>query len=204
MWGPQTRRIFSVSSIKSTCLHYKTRSSLAINLFVGSAIHIWRWLAETISLLVMSAFVYKVNSCLEVSSKNCLLVSDKCFCLLLEVGLETPQKWTELGDLRKTWFQVRTGPVEGQKQGRDEKIEQQYPTMEWWRPPLWPPRRDEIMQEDYPIHLLPIFCRCKVVFWVSLMLAWKPNRRPPSFRSSVLLFNFLVPDLFLSILQVQP
>ena len=33
------------------------------------------------------------------------------------------------------------------------------------------------------LHLLPIFCRCRVVFLRSLTLAWRPERRPPSFRS---------------------
>ena len=53
------------------------------------------------------------------------------FCL--EVGLETPPPKKELSVwenfLDITSFQVRDGPVEGQKQGRYEKTREHYPTI---------------------------------------------------------------------------
>ena len=61
----------------------------------------------------------------------------------LEVVLETPpKKKTETSSkkfLKKTSFQVRDGLVKVQKQGRDEKTQEHYPTMEQWLSPLWPP-----------------------------------------------------------------
>ena len=39
----------------------------------------------------------------------------------------------------KTSFQVRARPVKGQKQGRDEKTQEHYHTIELWWPSLWPP-----------------------------------------------------------------
>ena len=47
-----------VSSFKSVCPQHKTHLSLAINMFVSSLICIWRWAAETISLLMMNAFAF--------------------------------------------------------------------------------------------------------------------------------------------------
>ena len=65
-------------------------------MFVCSEIRIWRRVAETISLLVMKAFVCGVKSYLEVGNRDYLIASDKRIHLLfLEVGLETPQKRTE-------------------------------------------------------------------------------------------------------------
>ena len=64
-------------------------------MFVYSVIHIWRWVAETISFLVMNAFVCSVKSYLEVGSKDCLVANDERIIFYLKVGLETPPKRTE-------------------------------------------------------------------------------------------------------------
>ena len=62
----------------------------------------------------MNAFVYTVKSCLEVSSRDCLIASDKRFRLLFRSWFRNPQKRTETRGkkfLKKTSFQVRAGPV---------------------------------------------------------------------------------------------
>ena len=81
--------------------------------------HIRRWVAETISLLVINTFVF-----------------------YLEVGLEPPKKEQKpkgKGFWKKSSLQVRARPVKRAKQGRDEKTQELNPTTKWWHPPLWPP-----------------------------------------------------------------
>ena len=41
--------------------------------------------------------------------------------------------------LKKTSFQVEMDLKKGQKQGRDEKTQQHYPTTKWQQAPFWPP-----------------------------------------------------------------
>ena len=55
----------------------------------------------------------------------------KGFAFYLEVSLEIPQKRTETrGKVSgKTLFQVRDGPIKGQKQRMYEKTQEHYPTM---------------------------------------------------------------------------
>ena len=110
-----------VSSTESVHAQRKKCSSLEINMFICSVIHIWRWVAKTILSLAMNAFVF------------------------LEVGLNpslSPQKRTETRGgkfLKKLHFKLGLDLYNGQKQGRDEKTQEHYPAMEWWCHPLWPP-----------------------------------------------------------------
>ena len=71
------------------------------------------------------------------------------FVFYLEGGLENTRKRTETREksLWKTWFQLGMGLKKVQKQGRDER-----------------------MQGDYPISAL-YFCRCQVVFLRSFISA---------------------------------
>ena len=76
----------------------------------------------------MNAFIYCVNSCSEVSSRDCLVASDKHFCLLFGSWFRTPPpplpESRRKKILEKIPFQVGMGLYKGQKQGRDEKIQE--------------------------------------------------------------------------------
>ena len=54
------------------------------------------------------------------------------------------------------------------------------------------------------LHLQIMGSRCRVVFLLLLTPAWRPEMRPPSSRSRVVLLSFLIPALFLSFSQVDP
>ena len=62
------------------------------------------------------------------------------FVFSLEVGLEISLKEQKLRERvsAKTSIQVRAGCIKGQKQGRDGKTREQYPTKDLWCSPLWP------------------------------------------------------------------
>ena len=74
---------------------------------------------------------------------------DSAFVFYLEIGLETPEKRTETREKSfcKTWFEVGMEPEKVQKQGRDERTQEDYPTSGVY------------------------FCRCRVVFLRSFISA---------------------------------
>ena len=62
----------------------------------------------------MNALVYSVNSCSDVSSRDCLIASNKLLCLLFGSWFRNPQKEQKLRENiseKKTPFHVRAGPV---------------------------------------------------------------------------------------------
>ena len=64
--------------------------------------------------LAMNAFVYSVNSCSEVSSRDCIIASDKRFCLLFESWFRNPpKKEQKLGEKvsEKNFISSRDGPI---------------------------------------------------------------------------------------------
>ena len=81
-----------VLSVKIVCPQHETRSSLAINMFICSAIRIWRLVAKTILSLVMNLFVCSVKSHLEVSSRDYLVASDERVRLLFVSWIRNPKK----------------------------------------------------------------------------------------------------------------
>ena len=75
----------------------------------------------------MIAFVSSVKPYSEVSSRDYLVRSDRHVCLLFGSWFRNPpKKEQKLREkfLKKVSFQVR----DGQKQGRDEKTQEHYPT----------------------------------------------------------------------------
>ena len=110
---------------QDVCPKHKMCSSLAINMFVSSVIRIWRLVPETISSLVTKPFICSAKSCSAVSSRDCLITSNKRFVLLFGSWFRNPQNEQKIGGdvSEKRSFQVRAGPVKGQKQGRDEQTQ---------------------------------------------------------------------------------
>ena len=71
---------------------------------------------------------------LEVSSRDYLVTSNTHIRLLFGSWFRNlpPKEQKLMGErfLKRNSFQVRAGPVKGQKQGRDEKTQKPYPSME--------------------------------------------------------------------------
>ena len=132
-----------VSSAKLVRPQHKNCSSLAIKMFVSIVIRNWRWVAKTIYLVASDECVRLKSEIIysEVCSRDYLVTSGKRVRLLFGSWFRTPQKGQKLGEkaCEKNSFQVRNGPVERTEQGREEKTQEHNPTMEWWRPPHWPP-----------------------------------------------------------------
>ena len=170
------------SSVKSVHPQHKTRSSLAINLFVSSVIRIWRWVAETVTSLAMNVSVCSVKLCSEVSSRDCLVASDKCFCLLFESWFRNPSKRAETREKSfwKTSSQVRAVPVKRTetRQGWENSRTQPY----YWMmaPPFWPPKQ---------CTCIPSSLHAKWTRDASAM-HWRPERKAPSLSSRVVFLSF--------------
>ena len=183
-----------ISSTK--CIHHQDEkcSSPAQNALVASSkpvdwqcdkISIWRWREETISSLAINTFIYSVKWRSEVSSRDCLIASDKQFCLLFEILFRPPQKEQKLGEKasEKTSFHVELNLSKTQKQGRNEKTQHHHLLRNDGRP-HYGLQAGMRKCKKTTLHLLPISCGSRVVFLHSLILAWRLERRPPSFRSS--------------------
>ena len=111
-----------ISSAKGIHLNHQKCSSPAQNALIASNKHvrlqcdlymcIWRWVAKTISLLVMNAFICSVKSYLEVSSRD-YLVASNAFVFYLEIGLVNPPKRTETRgkSFWKNFDPSKEGPV---------------------------------------------------------------------------------------------
>ena len=76
--------------------------------------------------------------------------------------------------LKRASFQVRDGPIKRTETRLGWENSRTAPTTERWRPPLWPPSRDERTQEDYPISAKNGQQMYRVVFLRSLISAWRP------------------------------
>ena len=169
------------SSIKRSHPQPKAHSLLAINLFVGSAIQVWRWRAVTILSPAMNAYICSVKSRSEVSSRNCLVASNKLCCLLYRNWFRNPSKTETRGKkfLKKNSISSRNGPMKRTETRQRWKNSRTPPTTEWWQSLVWSPTRNERTQEDYPTSAAH-FCICTVVFLRSLIPGWRLERRPPS------------------------
>ena len=141
-------RVFSVFISSAKLVHLQCQKCLSPgkNTFVASDTckcclsAVWyrirRWMAEAISLLAINAFVCCVIWCLEVSSRDYLVASNKCILLeymisYLEVKRvvfeywfrNIPKKVKKLGWIvsEETSFWVRMELKKVHKQGKDEK-----------------------------------------------------------------------------------
>ena len=137
---------------------------------------------------MISMFVCSVISYLEVSCRTIsLLVINTFVCsvilrwneLYLKVGLETPKRNRNWGkSFCRTSFLVGMDLYKVQKQGRDEKTREHYPsTMEAWRPPLWPPMQVHCIGGQRGGHHWSVVGQCSWVFSPFL------NRFCPFYRS---------------------
>ena len=74
--------------------------------------------------------------------------------MYLKVSLRKRQKDQKLREKSfcKISFQVGMDLSKGQKQGKDEKIQEHYPTTERWRVPLWPPIQYTFIPSSVPTH----------------------------------------------------
>ena len=120
---------------------YKKRSSLAINMCVCSVICIWRWVAKTSSLLAINSFVCSVKSYSEVSSRDYLITNDKHIHLLVGSWFRHHQKEQKVFEIFLEKTSSRDGHVKMTETRQGWENPRTPPTMEWWWPPLWPPKQ---------------------------------------------------------------
>ena len=146
----------------------------------------------------MNAYVCWVKSYTEVSSRDYLAATDTHVRLLFGSWFRNPPKGTETRGKSfwsKLYLKLGMHLSQGQKQSRDNKNQEHYPTMEGWWTPLWPPTQCTCIPSS--------LCYVQSELRASA-LCWRPERRPPSFRSRVALFSFLTPTLFLSFVRSFP
>ena len=136
----------------------------------------------------------KCNSYLDVSSKDYLIASDICTCLLFESWFRNPPKRTETRGkklLKKLHFKLGLESVKR----KDEKTQEHNPTMEWWLPPLWPPTQCTCTPSS--------LCCLQSELGMQVHCVGG-QRRAPSFCSRAAFLSFFISAWFLSFSQVQP
>ena len=130
--------------------HLQIRITLLMNWFIGSDKRVLCWRQ---ALLTRMHFMLEMNTL--VLERNVLQTRVRASATRThsQLSLHKTKPWSHAEPIHvhvlssrgkvseKSYFQVRGGPVKGTetRQGWKNQVYMYHPTMDWWRPPLWPP-----------------------------------------------------------------